>query len=238
MEYYNPIDRTSRRVAIIVTTVFVVMITLCLSFICFPPYEFEEPRPTLNILFEEPVEAKDESEPETSPTPATTTQATTPNPAHVVESKTEKSAQTSGESDQTQTLNPNAMFKPVTGNIPDQVPEGNPLAPNGPQESNKGKGPGYNLQGTDQLDEGLKGRGLREGLPQPAKKYNTEGTVVVSVVIDAEGNVTSASVDPDGTSTNDAKLRELAVEAALRAKFNPSERTAQGGVITYVFKLN
>ena len=238
MEYYNPIDRTSRRVAIIVTTVFVVMITLCLSFICFPPYEFEEPRPTLNILFEEPVEAKEESEPETSPTPATTTQATTPNTAHVTESETEKSAQTSGKSDQTQTVNPDALFKPVTGNIPDQVPEGNRLAPKGPQESNNGEGPGYNLQGTDQLDEGLKGRGLREGLPQPAKKYNTEGTVVVSVVIDAEGNVTSASVDPDGTSTNDAKLRELAVEAALKAKFNPSERTAQGGVITYVFKLN
>jgi TonB family protein len=117
------------------------------------------------------------------------------------------------------------------------VPEGNRLAPDGEREQNRGEGSGYNLQGTDQLDAGLQGRGLREGLPKPTTNYKTSGTVVVRVEIDAAGNVTSAKVILDGTTTTDAQLHRLAEEAARKAKFRPSERTLQGGTITYVFKL-
>ena len=114
---------------------------------------------------------------------------------------------------------------------------GNRLAPDG-EEQNKGEGTGYNLQGSDQLDAGLQGRGLREGLPKPRTNYNTEGVVVVKVTIDSDGNVLTADVNLQGTTTSDATLHKLAKEAAKKAKFRASERTVQGGTITYHFKLN
>lgn len=83
-------------------------------------------------------------------------------PAHETEAKSESSRQTSGEAEKTETINPAALFKPVVGNSSESVPEGNRLAPDGEKEQNKGEGAGYNLQGTDQLDAGLQGRGLRE----------------------------------------------------------------------------
>lgn len=157
-------------------------------------------------------------------------------PAHVEKAKREQSVQTEGEAEKTQTVNPNALFKPVTGNS-EEVATGNRLAPDGERESHKGEGSGYNLQGTDQLDAGLQGRGLREGLPKPSTHYNTAGRVVVYVTIDSNGNVLTAKVDLDGTTTSDETLRRLAVEAARKAKFKPSQRTEQGGRITYDFKL-
>jgi TonB family protein len=157
-------------------------------------------------------------------------------PAHVEKAKREQSVQTEGEAEKTQTVNPNALFKPVTGNS-EEAATGNRLAPDGERESHKGEGSGYNLQGTDQLDAGLQGRGLREGLPKPSTHYNTAGRVVVYVTIDSNGNVLTAKVDLDGTTTSDETLRRLAVEAARKAKFKPSQRTEQGGRITYDFKL-
>lgn len=157
-------------------------------------------------------------------------------PAHVEKAKREQSVQTEGKAEKTQTVNPNALFKPITGNS-EEVATGNRLAPDGERESHKGEGSGYNLQGTDQLDAGLQGRGLREGLPKPSTHYNTAGRVVVYVTIDSNGNVLTAKVDLDGTTTSDETLRRLAVEAARKAKFKPSQRTEQGGRITYDFKL-
>ena len=157
-------------------------------------------------------------------------------PAHVEKAKREQSVQTEGEAEKTQTVNPNALFKPVTGNS-EEVATGNRLAPDGERESHKGEGSGYNLQGTDQLDAGLQGRGLREGLPKPSTHYNTAGRVVVYVTIDSNGNVLTAKVDLDGTTTSDETLCRLAIEAARKAKFKPSQRTEQGGRITYDFKL-
>ncbi len=148
----------------------------------------------------------------------------------------EQSMQTEGKAEKTETLNPNALFKPVAGNS-EEVPTGNRLAPDGQSESNRGEGSGYNLQGSDQLDAGLQGRGLREGLPKPSTRYNSAGRVVVYVTIDSNGDVLTAKVDLDGTTTSDETLRRLAVDAAKKAKFKPSQRTAQGGRITYDFKL-
>lgn len=236
MEYYDPIDRSSRRVAAIVTPVVVGLLAGAMSFVSFDINAGEELPPPVEILFE------DEPIPTPEPKPAKQQSAPTDQrrdkaPAHVEKAKTESSNQTTGQAEKTETINPNALFKPVVGNSAEQVPEGNRLAPDGEREQNRGEGSGYNLQGTDQLDAGLQGRGLREGLPKPTTNYKTSGTVVVRVEIDAAGNVTSAKVILDGTTTTDAQLHRLAEEAARKAKFRPSERTLQGGTITYVFKL-
>lgn len=235
MEYYDPIDRISRYIAAIATFVVVAIVAGVLSFVRFDISLGEKPAPPVEILFEELLE-----EPEPKPIrqqSAPTDQRRDKAPAHVEKAKTESSNQTTGEAEKTQTVNPNALFKPVTGNSAEEVPQGNRLAPDGDKELNKGEGTGYNLQGTDQLDAGLQGRGLREGLPKPSTNYKTSGTVVVRVEVNADGNVTSAKVILEGTTTTDAQLHKLAEEAARKAKFRPSERTLQGGTITYVFKL-
>ena len=235
MEYYDPIDRTSRRIAAAVTAIVMAVVILGLCHLRFTLDVVKEREPSLDIVFEELVEAPEPEQPRQQSAP--TDQRRDKAPAHVEKAKTESSNQTTGQAEKTETINPNALFKPVVGNSAEQVPEGNRLAPDGEREQNRGEGSGYNLQGTDQLDAGLQGRGLREGLPKPTTTYKTSGTVVVRVEIDAAGNVTSAKVILDGTTTTDAQLHRLAEEAARKAKFRPSERTLQGGTITYVFKL-
>ena len=133
--------------------------------------------------------------------------------AEIDEARSERSNQTEGLAEVIQTVNPPALFGPVVGTSSEQVPVGKRLAPAGAEESHRGEGWGYNLQGT-------------------------EGTVVVYVTIDSEGNVTNAEVDLSGTTTSDATLHRLAIEAALRAKFRPSSCTEQGGRITYNFRLH
>jgi TonB family protein len=235
MEYYDPIDRTSRRIAAAVTAIVMAVVILGLCHLRFTLDVVKEREPSLDIVFEELMEAPEPEQPRQQSAP--TDQRRDKAPAHVEKAKTESSNQTTGQAEKTETINPNALFKPVVGNSAEQVPEGNRLAPDGEREQNRGEGSGYNLQGTDQLDAGLQGRGLREGLPKPTTNYKTSGTVVVRVEIDAAGNVTSAKVILDGTTTTDAQLHRLAEEAARKAKFRPSERTLQGGTITYVFKL-
>lgn len=236
MEYYNPIDHTSKYVALGVTVVVVGIIATMLSFIRIEVVPVVHDEPPLEIILEEELDGETPRRPRQQSAP--TDQRRDLAPAHVDEARTETSNQTEGTAEVTQTVNPNALFRPVVGNSSEQVAVGNRLAPDGPEESHRGEGSGYNLQGTDQLDAGLQGRGLREGLPRPSTNYNTAGTVVVYVTIDGEGNVTNAEVDLAGTTTSDATLRRLAVEAARRAKFRPSSRTEQGGRITYNFRLH
>lgn len=236
MEYYNPIDHTSRYVALGVTVVVVGIIAVMLSFIRIEVVPVVHDEPPLEIILEE--EMDEETPHRQRQQSAPTDQRRDLAPAHVDEASSESSNQTEGTAEVTQTVNPNALFRPVVGTSSEQVAVGNRLAPDGPEESHRGEGSGYNLQGTDQLDAGLQGRGLREGLPRPSTNYNTAGTVVVYVTIDSEGNVTNAEVDLSGTTTSDATLRRLAVEAARRAKFRPSSRTEQGGRITYNFRLH
>lgn len=236
MEYYDPIDRSSRRIAAVVTPVVVGLLAGAMTFVSFDINAGAELSPPVEIIFEDepipPAEPKPERQ-QSAPTEQRRDKA----PAHVEEAKQESSNQTSGAAEKTETINPNALFKPVTGNSAEQVPEGNRLAPDGEKEQNKGEGTGYNLQGTDQLDRGLQGRGLREGLPKPSKSYKTAGIVVVYVTVNSDGSVASAEVSLQGTTTTDATLHDLAIKAALKAKFRESERTVQGGTITYEFKL-
>lgn len=235
MEYYDPIDHTSRRYATVVTLVVMALWAVLMGLISVEVHPVDVAEPPLEILFEEEPEVEEPKMREVQSAP--TDQRRDRAPAHVEKAPTQSSVQTSGEAERTQTINPNALFKPTVGSSAEEVPQGNRLAPEGAAESNRGEGAGYNLQGTDQLDAGLQGRGLREGLPKPATTFNTSGTVVVYVTLDAEGNVTSAEVRQQGTTTQDPTLRRLAVEAARKAKFRASSRLSQGGTITYKFNL-
>jgi TonB family protein len=171
--------------------------------------------------------------------PKTTTTRTDSKQAYEQESKDNTRNQTSGLEEQTQTLNPNALFKPTAGTTADQeVVHGNRLAPEGESESHKGEGTGLNTIGNVEFDGGLRGRGVVAGYPRPSGN-NAVGKVVVSVVVNSEGKVESATVRGQGTTTNDPTLRANAVNAARKTKFKPdSLRMTQTGTITYKYIVN
>lgn len=239
MEYYDPIDRSSKRIAAVALAAAMAawVAVMYMSSVEITPRQQEPPLVLVEIvdLPEQPtVEKRQHSAAQSSVEPDTRTSR---NLAHETPSRKESSAQAAGEAEKTQTVNPKALFTPVTGTPEENVPTGNRLAPEGDEESSHGEGSGYNLSGSDQLDAGLQGRGLREALPTPRTDYNISGKVVIKVTVDAAGNVTSANFDPAGSTTNNTTLINLALEAARKAKFNRSSKFTEGGTITYKFNL-
>lgn len=83
----------------------------------------------------------------------------------------------------------------------------------------------------------LAGRQILGNLPLPSYSENESGKVVIKIVVDAGGNVTSASVQPRGTTVSSSRMRQAAQEAALKAKFSTGSAVAQEGTITYIFFL-
>jgi TonB family protein len=237
MEYYNPNDNHTKHYAAIGTIVVVGLIGWLASFINISVTLKERGEAEVVVAFEQSVEEEtEELEPpktQHQSRPSTDTR-NSDSPAHVEESKEEpKSVQTKGDEPKTQTVNPNALFNPTESLSTESVATGNRLAPEGDNDSRSGEGKGYNLDGTDQLDAGLQGRGLREALKQPGLGYNTSGVVKVRVEVNAEGNVVSATM----VQGSDQTLIDLAIKAAKDAKFNRAEGTSVG-IITYVFKIH
>ena len=85
----------------------------------------------------------------------------------------------------------------------------------------------------------LGGRSLgRGGLAQPQYSVNDYGTVVVTITVDPQGNVINAEIGR-GTNTPSTALRNEALRAARRTKFNAiNSPNNQQGTITYKFNLN
>lgn len=78
----------------------------------------------------------------------------------------------------------------------------------------------------------LQGRNCKH-IPKPSEDFNQTGRVVVNIIVDPAGNVTSASVG-DGSNISDRETIRLALESAKNAKFSEGE-TSQRGSIIYVF---
>ena len=74
-------------------------------------------------------------------------------------------------------------------------------------------------------------------LPKPSTDFNQEGKVVVVIQVNEKGSVVSAKYS-EGTTITDKYTIQLAIDAALKAKFSPSSNKLQIGTITYTFKLN
>lgn len=110
-----------------------------------------------------------------------------------------------------------------------------------------GQGASGGNQGTDASGGGgfgsfdLGGRGLYPGsaLPRPAYNVQEEGTIVVAVIVNPQGNVIKADIRARGTNITNERMRKSAEEAALKARFavvNSSDN--QHGTITYRYRLN
>ncbi len=85
----------------------------------------------------------------------------------------------------------------------------------------------------------LKGRSVVGTLPKPVYSVQNGGTVVVDILVDRQGNVTSAQPGGAGTTVTDLELWQAARKAALNTQFNMKADAPpqQAGTITYIFKL-
>ena len=82
----------------------------------------------------------------------------------------------------------------------------------------------------------LSGRTLIGSLPKPVYSSDEEGKVVVNIMVDARGNVTSAT-KAVGTNIANMELVGAALAAARQARFSIAEgQDVQRGTITYVFR--
>jgi len=84
----------------------------------------------------------------------------------------------------------------------------------------------------------LKGRSLGSaGLPRPDYTAQEEGRIVIDIVVDPDGNVINAKIG-QGTNIDNQSLRNSALAAAKRAKFNKIQSANnQNGTITYNYKF-
>ncbi|MCC8199279.1 MAG: energy transducer TonB [Tannerellaceae bacterium] len=107
--------------------------------------------------------------------------------------------------------------------------QGNPFG-NSDQGANEGIG-GY---GSFNLNGRSIGAG---GLPRPAYTIQEEGRIVINITVDPKGNVIFAEIGK-GTNIDNASMRQSAIEAARKAKFNSiSGANNQSGTITYRYSL-
>ena len=228
MHYYDPDNKTPRRWATIAAAAYGVLLVGSFALVSFDfTPALEKPGDTILVDFTEP--------PVVEPPRRPVRVANEPR-VHDVVDPVEQTAQVSGKDDATQTPNPKALFKMSKSGADEPENAGNPRAPEG-EEKASGTGPGLNPDGLDQLDQGLKGRGLVGNLPKPDYPGNKTGKIVIRVTVDASGRGTGASFEPKGSTESDPQLVSAALEAARKARFTESRAAVQGGTITYVFRM-
>ncbi len=109
---------------------------------------------------------------------------------------------------------------------------GNQGDPNGDPNAN-------NLEGIS-TGSGMVGGGLgnRGGAgPKITDKSQATGKIVVKVCVDGNGRVLTAKFTQSGSTSSDARLKQIAIANAKRWKFKSGELDKQCGTITYDFKV-
>lgn len=142
--------------------------------------------------------------------------------------------------EQPQQVNKRALFQGRTqgstatseGTTTGEGNQGNPAGD--PTGVHSGTGMGSSGSSFD-----LSGRSLIGSLPKPQYPGREEGKVVVQIVVDRNGSVTSASFRAAGSTTQSDALVKEALQAARKAKFDTSgSDVPQTGTITYIFRKN
>ncbi|MBR6656047.1 MAG: TonB family protein [Alistipes sp.] len=163
------------------------------------------------------------------------------NPPHKTPDPEENTQQSEGKEEVTRTVNPRAQMPNLKNGVDKPADVGNPKAKQDSVTKSTGAGRGLSEIGTIDLDidKGLAGRGC-DVLPSPTyPPGNKGGIVVVRVVVDPTGKVSSAAYEQRGSTTQDPELKNAALKAARRARFSKTnDLTTISGTITYKFRLN
>lgn len=114
--------------------------------------------------------------------------------------------------------------------------QGDQGKPNGDPNSNNYNGNGGTGTGGISIHSGLGGRRFVGGTVFQ-DKFNENAKVAVDIVVNASGHVTSASINPRGTTTTNGNILSIAKRKASQLKFNKSDVQTQTGTIVFNFKL-
>ena len=226
MNYYAE-DRSSRRWAVAVTTVYVVLLAAAFILVSFDFDSQEARSDTLYVVIEEQTAVAVEHTNPTGPEVPHT---------HAEAAPAESFEQAGGVEEKVQTVNQRALFRMSDKGVDEPEQAGNPRAELADRETANGTGSGTDAS-AGSLDAGLQGRGLVGVLPKPEYNANASGKVLIDVTVDASGRVTTATYRQNGSTTNNSVLVEAARRAALKARFTESDRFVQGGTITYIFRM-
>ncbi|MFI3303708.1 MAG: TonB family protein [Rikenellaceae bacterium] len=250
--YHPEYDVTARRGGIVATVLYVVVVALAMWLVeCNPSEDIEVEELTQGSILisfgdsdegggeltsEETmpeVVSTPEPEPEPTPEPMPTDESSDieqlePEAEEVVEEEVVTPRE----------VNKRALF-PGTSQTQESPSEGNDEQTEGVVGSDRGS-----TEATSELGSGLSGnfslagRSLVGRLPIPNYEEQQEGRVVITILVDGSGRVTSANYNANGSTTNSSILIAAAREAALKAQFTSSDTFTQSGTITYIFKLN
>ncbi len=106
--------------------------------------------------------------------------------------------------------------------------------PGGDPDSKNYTGGGKGNSGITKL-KGLTGRNIIR-VPSFEDEFNENAKVAVDIVVDAAGNVTSASYQPKGSTTSDASYVAIAIKKAKLVKYNATGDESTG-TIQFNFKI-
>lgn len=142
-------------------------------------------------------------------------------------------------------VNPKALYKGKSktsgqgkpGNEGETGKTGDQGAPEGDPNATSHTGTGL---GTSGMHLSLAGRGWRIK-PSIDDRSQETGKVVITIKVDKDGNVISATGPSKGSTTQNLGLYQKSKEAALKAKFSPCKSSdcpeEQSGTITFTFKV-
>jgi TonB family protein len=110
---------------------------------------------------------------------------------------------------------------------------------NGNPNSDSYTGNGGNGSGNGVfVSRGLQGRKINR-FPSFKDDFSENAKVAVDIKVDNNGNVTSATIQPRGTTTGNANLKNIALKKARQLKFTADEDGSieQMGTIIFSFRV-
>ncbi|MDD2793701.1 MAG: hypothetical protein PHD73_11025 [Sediminibacterium sp.] len=121
----------------------------------------------------------------------------------------------------------------IAGGTGDQGnPNGNPNSDSYTGSAASGSGG----SGGVAIRSGLDGRRITR-LPSFEDDFNENAKVAVDITVDKAGNVVSAVINPRGTTTTNAGIRNIALRKAKTLKLNSGNTDEQTGTLIFNFKL-
>jgi len=126
----------------------------------------------------------------------------------------------------------------IAGGKGDQgKPNGNPNSDSYTGNGGNGTGGPAGAGGGVSIRSGLDGRRIAK-LPSFEDDFNENAKVAVDIVVDNNGQVISATVNPRGTTTTNANIRNIAIKKAKTLRLNAGNDTEQKGTIVFSFKIH
>jgi outer membrane biosynthesis protein TonB len=121
----------------------------------------------------------------------------------------------------------------ITGARGDQgKPNGNPNSDSYTGNGGTGNGNGAGVS----ISRGLQGRKINR-YPSFEDDFNENAKVAVDIKVDGNGNVTSASFQPKGSTTTNANMKSIALAKARQLKFNSNSDEVDDEMGTVIFNF-